>query len=146
MVARYLLGAAMFGVGIIAALQPPVNAALARRTGGLEATAVSFAIGTAILIAAALLVGQGSLTAVRHAPAWQLSGGLIGALFVWATVILVPKLGAAGLLAGIIGGQLAGGVLIDRFGWFGLPQVGLTWPKALGLLFLVVGGMLVVRR
>ncbi|MHB8870127.1 MAG: DMT family transporter [Thermoleophilia bacterium] len=146
MVARYLLGAAMFGVGIIAALQPPVNAALAKRTGSLEATAVSFAIGTIILLAVALLVGQGSLTAVRHAPVWQLSGGLIGALFVWATVILVPKLGAAGLLAGIIGGQLAGGVLIDRFGLFGLPQVGLTWPKALGLLLLVVGGMLVVRR
>jgi transporter family-2 protein len=146
MLTRYLMGAAIFGVGAIAALQPPINAALAKRTGGLEAAVVSFAIGTVILLLAALLLGRGSLAATFHAPWWQWTGGLVGALFVWATIILVPKLGAAGLLAGIIAGQLAGGVLIDRFGLFGLPQAGLTWPKAAGLLFLVVGGLLVVRR
>lgn len=146
MLTRYLMGAAMFGVGAIAALQPPINAALAKRTGGLEATVVNFAIGTVILYLAAVLVGRGSIAETLRAPWWQWTGGLVGALFVWATIILVPKLGAAGLLAGIIAGQLTGGVLIDRFGLFGLPQAGLTWPKAAGLLFLVVGGLLVVRR
>lgn len=146
MAARYLLGMAMFAAGMIAAFQPPINAALAKRTGGLEAAALNFAIGTLVLLAAALLARQGSMAAVRHAPLWQLSGGIIGALFVWATIVLVPRLGAAGLLAGIIAGQLAGGVFIDRFGLFGLPQTGITWPRALGLVLLVVGGALVVRR
>ncbi|MHB0978952.1 MAG: DMT family transporter [Thermoleophilia bacterium] len=146
MLTRYLLGAAMFGVGAIAALQPPINAELSRRTGGFEAAAVNFAIGTVVLVVVALLVGKGSLAAARHAPLWQLSGGLIGALFVWSMIVLVPRLGAAGLLAGIIAGQLTGGVLIDRFGLFGLPQTGVTWTKGLGLALLVVGGVLVVRR
>lgn len=146
MLTRYLLGTAMFGVGAIAALQPPINAELSRRTGGLEAAAVNFAVGTVILVIVALVLGGGSFAAARHAPVWQLTGGLIGAVFVWSTIALVPRLGAAGLLAGIIAGQLAGGVLIDRFGLFGLPQTGVGWTKALGLAMLVVGGMLVVRR
>lgn len=146
MLTRYLLGAAMFGVGALAALQPPINAELARRTGSLEAAVVSFAVGTVVLVLVTLVLGTGSFAAVRHAPLWQLSGGLVGAVFVWSTIALVPRLGAAGLLAGIIAGQLAGGVLIDRFGLLGLPQAGVSWTKALGLAMLLVGGMLVVRR
>ncbi len=146
MLTRYLLGAAMFAVGVIGAMQPPINAALAKRTGSFEAATVSFAIGTLVLLAIALIAGGGSFAAVRGVPMWQLTGGFVGALFVWSTIVLVPRVGATALLAGIIAGQLAGGMLIDRLGLFGMTQIGVTWYRALGILLLVAGGMLVLRR
>ncbi|MBU2601489.1 MAG: DMT family transporter [Actinobacteria bacterium] len=136
----------MFAVGVIGAMQPPINAALAKRTGSFEAATVSFAIGTLALLAVALIAGGGGFAAVRSAPLWQLTGGFVGALFVWSTIVLVPRVGTTALLAGIIAGQLTGGVLIDRFGLFGMAQIGVTWYRALGIFLLVVGGMLVLRR
>ena len=42
--------------------------------------------------------------------------------------------------------QLAMGVAIDRYGWFGVDQVALTWPRALGVLLLAAGALLALRR
>ena len=149
MLERLVLGGLMSVVGAISTLQPPINAALARRTGPLPASTISFLVGTLILLALSLVLKPllgGDFSAVRGAPWWQLTGGLIGALFVTSTIILVPRLGAAALVAGTIAGQLAGGVLIDYLGLFGLPRVPVAGSRLVGLVLLVVGGMLAVRR
>jgi bacterial/archaeal transporter family-2 protein len=143
---RYLFGMLMFGAGVLAALQPPVNAALARRTNSLTATVVSFAVGTIALLAVTLARSDLALAGVRGAPWWQLTGGLLGAVFVFSTVVFLPRLGATGLIASVLAGQLAGGVLIDRFGVTGVPVIGLTWSRMAGLLLLLAGGALVLRR
>ena len=146
MITRYVLGAAMVLAGVAAAMQPPINAALAKRTGGLESATISFAVGTLILLVFALVLGNGSLLSLRGAPAWQWTGGLLGALFVWSTIVMVPRLGAAGLVASVIAGQLVGGLIIDRFGLFGLPQTSISWTRIAGVALLLAGGALVVRR
>ena len=38
------------------------------------------------------------------------------------------------------------GVAIDRYGWFGVEQVALTWPRLLGVLLLAVGALLALRK
>jgi len=38
------------------------------------------------------------------------------------------------------------GVAIDRYGWFGVDKVALTWPRALGVLLLAAGAVLALRR
>jgi len=143
---RYLLGAVMFVIGAVSAMQPPVNAALGRRTGALEASTVSFAVGTIALLALVVLMRDGSLREAVGAPWWQLTGGLMGALFVTSAVILVPRLGATGVVAGSVAGQLAGGLLIDQLGLFGLTRQGLTPVRLAGVVLLALGGMLIVRR
>src|SRR5680860_1224171 len=119
MITRYLLGAAMFEVGMTAAIQPPINAALAKRTGGLESATISFAVGTAVLLLLTVVLGNGSLWAARGAPAWQWTGGTEA----WHHHDGSPHEEradqAAGLIAGVVAGQLVGGVVIDRFGLFG---------------------------
>lgn len=143
---RYLLGAATFLAGLLAALQPPINAGLARRTGSLEAATISFAVGFVAILLVALVAGRGSFSGIRTAPWWQLTGGLIGAMFVWVNLAVVPQLGVAGLLAGSIAGQLAGGLIIDNFGLLGMPQNPLTAGRLVGVALLAVGAMLVLRR
>jgi transporter family-2 protein len=143
---RLLFGGIMFVAGAFSALQAPINSALGKRTDVLFAVFVSFAVGTIALLAASVLSGQTAFAALREVPKWQLSGGLIGAIFVFSLTFFVSRLGAAGVVAAAVAGQLAGGMLIDRFGVAGLPQIAVTPSRLVGLLLLVAGGMLVTRH
>lgn len=131
--------------GLAAASQSPINARLAQTLGGLPllAALLSFAIGTLALLALAGWRGQlGALAGLGSAPLWQLSGGLLGAVFVFITVSLVPKLGVATLFFLIVLGQIGGALLIDRLGLFGLPVRALSGPKLAGLALLLLGLLL----
>ncbi len=143
---RYFFGLVMFLAGMLSALQPPVNAALARRANSITATAINFGVGLMVLALVGAASGQLKLGGVRGAPWWQLTGGLLGAVFVLSTVLFLPRLGATALIAALMGGQLTGAVLIDRFGVAGLPVVAPTFARMAGIVLLVAGGALVIRR
>ena len=136
----------MAGVGCLVALQPAVNAGLGRATGSLPAALISFAIGT---IALAVLVGlSGQLADVRFAldvkPVYLL-GGLLGAAYVFAALVVVREVGAGGVAAATITGQLAFSVILDRLGILGLEQAPITPERVLGVALLVTGTFLIVR-
>jgi len=43
-------------------------------------------------------------------------------------------------------GQFSLATAIDRFGWFGVQQVPLGWPRLLGLALLAAGAALTLKR
>ena len=59
---------------------------------------------------------------VGQAPWWALIGGLLGAVYVTVALVAVRTLGASGLTAVVITGQLAISVVIDRFGLLGVAR------------------------
>ncbi len=61
-------------------------------------------------------------------------------------ILTVQTLGASGLTAVVIGGQLAMSVVIDRFGLLGLHRQTIGAERIVGLVLLVVGVALVVRK
>ena len=67
-------------------------------------------------------------------PAWYywLIGGLAGVVIVTTTLITVRELGAGGVTAAIIAGQLTFSLVLDRLGVLGLPERALTWQKLWG--------------
>jgi transporter family-2 protein len=93
-----------------------------------------------------LLAGKGSLRAAASASWWELTGGLLGAFFVTLTIVMVPRLGTAAVMAAVIAGQLTSGAILDHFGAFGLRQIPLTPVRALGVLLLSAGAALIIRR
>jgi transporter family-2 protein len=135
-------------VGGLIAMQAPINARLAQEVGNLPAAAVSFAIGTAILVALALVVsgGFGSLGEARHLSWYYLAGGVLGAAYVTTVLITVRSLGATGVTAATIGGQLAMAVVIDQLGLLGVAKHPITAGRIVGLALLAVGVVLVVRK
>jgi bacterial/archaeal transporter family-2 protein len=136
------------GAGGLVGMQAPINARLGQVVGTVQAATFSFLVGTAVLLSVSLFVrgGLGSLGHVGKAPWWALVGGLLGAIFVTVALVTVRTLGASGLTAAVITGQLVISVAIDRFGLLGVAkqQVGLT--RILGLVLLAAGVVLVVRR
>lgn len=132
--------------GGLIALQAPINAGLGKATGSLPAALVSFAIGTLALAAIVVLSGQaGGLGSSFDVSWYYLLGGLLGAVYVTNALVAVVAIGAGGVAAATITGQLAASVVIDRLGLFGLDQVPLSPQRLLGVGLLLAGTVLVVR-
>lgn len=136
----------MFCGGMAVAIQPSINARLAQKVGAFESSFISFAVGTLAMLAVVLLTGRGSLRAVEGASWWELSGGLLGAFFVTLTILAVPRIGTTAVMAGVIAGQLATGVILDHFGLFGLRQVPMEPKRLFGMVLLTAGAALVLRK
>src|ERR1044072_1612698 len=132
--------------GGLIALQAPINAGLGRATGSLPAALVSLGVGTIVLSAIVVLSGKvGGLGSTFDVSWYYLLGGLLGTIYVTNALIAVSAVGAGGVAAATIAGQLAASVAIDRLGLFGLDQVPLTPDRVLGVALLFAGTLLVVR-
>jgi transporter family-2 protein len=134
-------------IGGVVAAQAPLNSELGRTVGGLQASAIALGVSFCALLAlTAITGGLGGLARAGDAPWWVLvGGGLIGGLYVGSIVWTVRALGAGGLTAATIAGQLAFAVMIDHFGWLGVARSPVTAAKVLGVALLALGTYLVVR-
>jgi bacterial/archaeal transporter family-2 protein len=136
------------GAGVLVGMQAPINARLGRAVGSLQAATVSFLVGTVALVTITAVAGGGfaTLSHVGRAPWWAFVGGLLGATYVTVAILTVRTLGASGLTAAVIAGQLAISVVIDRFGLLGVVRQPIALHRVAGLVLLVIGVALVVRR
>jgi bacterial/archaeal transporter family-2 protein len=136
------------GAGCLVGMQAPINSRLGKTVGSVQAASFSFLVGTAALLAIAAFVrgGLGNLGDVGHTPWWALVGGLLGAVYVTVALLAVRTLGASGLTAVVITGQLVISVAIDRFGLLGVARSPVGVQRVVGLVLLAAGVVLVVRK
>ena len=134
--------------GCFVGLQAPVNARLGREIGALQAATVSFTVGTLalLLVTAFSSGGLSGIANATKAPWWGLIGGVLGAFYITVALLTVRTLGLSGLTAVVVTGQLAIAVVVDRFGLLGIPRQHIDASRILGLVLLVIGVVLVVRR
>jgi len=133
--------------GALSALQPSINARLSQKVGVLPSAAVSFSVGAAALLALVLLGGRGGgFRGLGQASWWEFTGGLIGAVYVTATIVVVPRLGTAAAMAAVIAAQLSAGLVLDHVGAFGLREIAVDWRRLLGVGLLLAGAALVYRQ
>lgn len=134
--------------GGLVALQAPINSMLGRTVGTFPAASVSFAIGLVVLVAITLVLGGGfgNVAKAGDLSWYYLLGGVLGATYVTTVLLSVRELGAGGVTAATIAGQLTMSVLIDRAGVLGLEERGLTVQRVIGIALLAAGTMLIVRE
>jgi bacterial/archaeal transporter family-2 protein len=139
-------GLATVVVGGLIALQAPINSHLGKATGTFPAAAISFLIGTALLVAiVAFTGGFGEMGGARDVRWHYLTGGLLGACYVTTVLLTVRTLGAGGVTAATVAGQLSTAVVIDRLGVLGLEETPITPARVIGVLLLFAGTWLVIR-
>lgn len=134
--------------GALVGLQAPINSTLGKTVGTFAAASVSFAIGLALLVTITLVAGGGFGQVGEAADLrwYYLTGGILGAAYVTTVLLTVRELGAGGVTAATIAGQLAMSVFVDRAGLLGLPERGLTTQRLAGLALLAAGTFLIVRE
>ena len=141
-------GLATVAAGGLVALQAPINSVLGKSVGSFAAASVNFIVGLAMLVLVTLVLagGFGDLGEGRGL-AWYywIGGGVVGAAYVATVLVTVRELGAGGVTAATITGQLAASIAIDRAGVLGLPETPITASRMMGVALLVAGTILVVR-
>ncbi|WP_049237872.1 DMT family transporter [Moraxella canis] len=140
---QYFYWLLAFFVGAGAAIQAAINSRLAAGLGDqpIIAAFISFLIGTIFL--GVIMISQSNLTlawaGLPEQPWWRWLGGLIGAAFVFSTVLLAPKIGLVNMVFLIILGQLSAGMAIDAYGLIQMPTRPLSWQKYIGILVMLLG-------
>lgn len=126
--------------------QAGINAQLSTVThSSIMAATISFAVGTFGLVACVFLfrVSWPSVSTVVRVPWWMWSGGFIGAFFVATTIILAPRLGAAPMVALIVGGQMLASLVLDHYGLLGYEVHPLNIWRIAGAGLIVAGVALI---
>src|SRR6187551_2518258 len=141
----YLLGiVAGFGLSV----QVGMNAQLRRTLHNANTAAlISFLVGTVGLIALLLVTRAEvpSRDSFATVPLWAWFGGLLGAFYVATSTVVASQLGTTSLLALALLGQLATALVIDHFGWLGLPEHPITLVRLAGVALLGAGVWLITR-
>ena len=132
--------------GIAATVQPSINARLAEKTGVIESACISFVVGTLVLAVVVFLSGTGTIRGIADAKWWELTGGVLGALFVVSVTLAVPRIGTTAAMVLIIAAQLIVGMLLDHYGAFGLKVEPVTLHRLAGSGLLAAGVFLILRR
>jgi bacterial/archaeal transporter family-2 protein len=135
---------AMFGAGSAGSFLAIGSAANARLKqtlhSAIAATAVNFLVGFSILT---LLIVSGlfkfpSLHQFANVPWWAFLGGLLGATFVSLSTLTVPKLGLTTATLAVVCSQMSMSLVIDQFGWFGVPTHPLNFSRIFAIALLIV--------
>ena len=134
-------------IGLIVPLQAAVNHQLKGLLDGstILSTLVSFICGASVMALAALLGGQrlNTLGNLSQVPWWQLTGGLMGALFVFVSTLVAPRIGFAALVALVTTGQVLCGLAMDHYGTLGMQVRELSSARVMGALLVIAGVVLV---
>lgn len=133
--------------GAAAAVQTGVNSQLrVYLNNPLQAGLVSFAVGTLVLAVVALPQGtRWNFGEMVGFPWWVWIGGALGAFFVVTAILLVPRFGAATYLVLNLIGQMITALILDHYGLLGFPVQKISFLRALGAVFLVIGVVLIRR-
>src|SRR4029079_826471 len=141
-----------FLLALVAGAMMPTQAAINNKLAGyvaspISAAFVSFLIGTIALFAYMLASGTpiGSLWNIKEAPAVAWLGGLLGAFFVASTIVLAPRIGVAMTFSLIVAGQMLITLVLDHFGFLGIPVKEISLARVFGIL-LITAGVVIIRR
>jgi transporter family-2 protein len=134
--------------GLAGSAQIAIMGRFGERVGALPALAFSLLLST-VVAAAAMLVVHGSVAGFAdalRAPRWLWLGGVMGVFVVFTITVAAPRIGTTATIGLLIAGQLAMGVVIDRYGLFGLERIPVSWPRVLGIVLLAAGAALSLHR
>ncbi|MBD8004725.1 DMT family transporter [Bacillus norwichensis] len=120
---RILFFVAALSAGILLSIEAAIGGALGKNIGELEASLFVFAVGAVILFPVAIIFQKTYITKVFHLPKWELIGGFLGAFYLVMLLFSVNMMGVGASMVAVIIGQIFISIIIDHFGWFGMPKI-----------------------
>ena len=137
----FLVIAGGMGLSVEAGLLGP----LAGQVGDLWATFSIFSVGSALTFLLMLLFGPRQGPSFFSLPGWQLTGGVLGPIYVVILTIAVPVIGIAMTMIGILAGQVFKSLIIDHFGLLGTPHRKINAKRIVALVFIIAALVLVAQ-
>jgi bacterial/archaeal transporter family-2 protein len=131
--------------GAFLPLQAALNTKLGKTVGSpLHASLISFLIGSAGLALYILLTRQtASFSALKSAPIYVWIGGLLGACYVTAIILLFPRLGPGLTFGLVVAGQMMLAAFLEHFNILVSQPHPISLIRVVGILLIIIGVVLV---
>jgi transporter family-2 protein len=84
-----------------------------------------------------------SISKFSEVPWWAFLAGFGGGFGLWATTLLISRIGPDQYFVASVAGQLLLAVLLSHYAWLGTEQDPISWQKVLGVLMAIGGAALV---
>jgi len=127
--------------GVCVAVQTSLTGAAQRTLGPAFLVAISGLTTGGCALLVSFFVAKPDFTG--RAVVYALASGVLGAVIVGSIAVAAGQAGVARALSLVIAAQLIAGLLLDALGIFG-AGADFSIPKALGVVLIVLGGVLVV--
>jgi bacterial/archaeal transporter family-2 protein len=140
----YLLAALIGGAFI--PIQVALNTLLRRYVGEpMQVTFVSYLAGTltALFICFIARYPLPTSTALTQTSWWMWTGGCLGTLYVWSTIVATLRIGATLTLALTFAGQMVAALFLDHYGAIGLVKYPASPVRIAGVVIVFLGVSLI---
>jgi len=139
--------------GMASPIQTSINSELRNALQSpLIASLISFLVGMLVLLFLTSFIEhrrlflnnlQTAKTFVTSSPWWLWTGGILGVVFITSNILLLPIVGASLTVVLALSGQMIIALIIDHFGWFGIPKHRLNVQRLLGIVLMITGIMII---
>lgn len=145
----YLLS---FIAGICLTFQANKNGQLRLQVNNpILSSLISFVIGSVCLcialnvqlISKSYTISTQTFSNVRW---WMLLGGILGAIYIFSSILIPERIGFSVMFCLIIAGQMISTILVENFGLLGNPIQRITPQKAIGVFLLLVSVYLIRKK
>ncbi len=140
----YLLAALTGGAFI--PIQVALNTLLRRYVGEpMQVTFVSYLAGTltALFICFIAKYPLPTSIALSQTSWWMWTGGCLGTLYVWSTIVATLRIGATLTLAITFAGQMIAALFLDHYGAIGLAKYPASPARITGVVIVFLGVLLI---
>ncbi|AWV40748.1 DMT family transporter [Bacillus sp. FSL W8-0445] len=139
--------------GMASPIQTSINSELRNAIHSpFIASLISFLVGMLVLLFLTSFIEhrrlfsnnlQTAKTFVTSSPWWLWTGGILGVVFITSNILLLPIVGASLTVVLALSGQMIIALVIDHFGWFGIPKHRLNVQRILGIVLMITGIMII---
>jgi len=132
--------------GLAIGIQAPLASLMGQRLGMIESVFIIH-LGGLIAATALLIISKGgNIGQWQNLPWYALAAGALGVLLISAQVFIIPSIGVAATITLIIAGQLIMAAGIDHYGVFEIESKPFNWERVSGLMIVLLGVWLTVRK
>ena len=131
--------------GVAVGIQSPLSGVMSEKVGGATSSFIIHLSG--LIVSGLLLLARGGekIENWKILPWYMFGLGSLGVVLYLTLSYTIPKMGATSAVTLIIVGQLIMGLLLDSFGWFGLPTRPIEITRMFGVVLLLAGSYLMVK-
>jgi transporter family-2 protein len=131
--------------GVAVGLQGPMSGAMSQRLGPLGSSLIIHLGGAIVSTLLLLFAGGISFEKIRELPLPYFFAGCFGVILYLTFAYTLPRVGVTVTTALLILAQMSIGLLLDQFGWLGVPQHSISLVRVSGVAALLLGAYLVAR-
>ena len=131
--------------GMAIGVQSPIAVAMAHRVGEASGSLILHLSGSIASLVLVLIRGGETISQWKSLPWYMYASGALGLILFLSLTQTIPRFGAAAAITLLVAGQLISGLAIDHFGLFEVAVRKIDIVRLLGVVFLFVGIILIIR-